>query len=143
MGGVAGEELVTEVAGARPGGRFVDFAAVHLVTAEALTDLARQVGRANVAATRFRPNLVVDLSAVPEPDTELRVGEVVLRVLMPTPRCLVPGLPGGGLPADRPLLTTLARKYRTELPGLGRAACFGAYAEVLQPGRLHVGERVR
>lgn len=143
MDGAAGDEMVTEVTGARPGGRFVDFAAVHLVTATALADLARRVGRADVAAARFRPNLVLDLPANPEPGTELRIGDVVLRVLMPTPRCLVPGLTDGTLPADRPLLAALARDYRTELPGRGRAACFGVYAEVLHPGPLHVGQRVR
>ncbi len=143
MHGAAGEELVTEVSGARPGGRFVDFAAVHLVTTSALADLAGRVGRADVAATRFRPNLVLDLAENPEPGTELRIGDVALRVLMPTPRCLVPGLIDGSMPVDRPLLATLARDYRTELAGLGRAACFGAYAEVLEPGRLHVGQKIQ
>jgi len=28
----AGQEMITEVSGARPGGRFVDFGSVHLVT---------------------------------------------------------------------------------------------------------------
>jgi len=56
----AGQEMVTEVSGARPGGRFVDFGAVHLVTTGALARLARQVGRSTVDATRFRPNLCLD-----------------------------------------------------------------------------------
>ena len=59
-GAGAGAEVVTEVAGARPGGRFVDFAAVHLVTTGALAGLARRLGRVEVAAGRFRPNLVLD-----------------------------------------------------------------------------------
>jgi uncharacterized protein YcbX len=143
MDGAAGEALVTEVTGARPGGRFVDFGAVHLVTTSALADLARRVGRADVAAVRFRPNLVLDLPADPEPGTELRIGDVALRVLMPTPRCLVPGLVDGSMSVDRALLSTLARDYRTDLPGIGRAACFGFYAEVLHAGQVHVGQRVR
>jgi uncharacterized protein YcbX len=143
MGGVAGEEMVTDVAGARPGGRFVDFAAIHLVTTSGLAELARRAGRADVAAVRFRPNLVIDLPANPEPGSELRIGDVTLRVLMPTPRCLVPGLVDGTVPPDRSLLSTLARDYQTRLAGLGRAACFGVYAEVLRPGRLHVGQPVR
>jgi len=32
--------MVTEVSGARPGGRFVDFGPVHLVTTSALAELA-------------------------------------------------------------------------------------------------------
>jgi len=44
-GAVPGQEMVTEVSGARPGGRFVDFGPVHLVTTGALTELAGQLGR--------------------------------------------------------------------------------------------------
>ena len=142
-GAGAGAELVTEIAGARPGGRFVDFAAVHLVSTGALTELAHRLGRAEVAAVRLRPNLVLDAPADPEPGSELRLGNVVLRVLVPTPRCAVPGLDHGTVPADRDLLSALGRGYRTEIPGLGRAACFGSYAEVLQPGQVSVGQHLR
>jgi hypothetical protein len=41
------------------------------------------------------------------------------------------------------LLGTLARDYRVPVGGLGRAACFGAYAEVVQPGLVRVGQRAR
>jgi len=51
----AGQEMVTEVPGARPGGRFVDFGTVHLVTTGALDGLARQLGRSTVDAACFRP----------------------------------------------------------------------------------------
>ncbi|MFC4107316.1 MOSC domain-containing protein [Micromonospora zhanjiangensis] len=135
-----GTETVTPVAGARSG-RFVDFGAVHLVTTGALAELADRIGRTEVSPDRFRPNLVLDADRDPEPGARLRFGEVVLRVLVRTPRCVVPGLAQGTLPADRALLATLARDYRTDLPDLGRAACFGSYAEVLRPGRLRVGER--
>jgi uncharacterized protein len=143
-GSTAGQELVTPIAGARPGGRFVDYGPVHLVTTGALAGLARRLGRAAVAAARFRPNLVVDVGCDPEPGQELRLGDVVLRVLVPTPRCAVPGLaPDNGTATDRPLLSTLARHYRIPVAGLGRAACFGVYAEVVQPGEVRVGQDVR
>jgi uncharacterized protein YcbX len=137
-----GSELVTDIAGARPGGRFVDFGAVHLVSTGALAGLAGRLGRAEVPATRFRPNLVIDAPADPDPGTELRVGDAVLRVLFPTPRCVVPGLDKPEAPTDRALLAELAGNYRINLPGFGRAACFGSYAEVLQPGRIQVGQTV-
>jgi uncharacterized protein YcbX len=139
-GAAAGDEMVTAIAGV--GGRFVDFGAVHLVTTGALAALAHQVGRPDVPATRFRPNLVLDAPADPPPGTEFAVGDSVLRVVLPTPRCVVPGL-GDDAAVDRALLSALARHYRQELPGLGHAACFGVYAEVVQPGRVKLGQPAR
>jgi len=64
----------------------------------------------------------------------------VLRTMSPTPRCVVPSLDHGpGAPPDADVLRTLARRYRMPVAGLGKAACFGVYAEVLQPGELRVG----
>ncbi len=141
-GAVPGQEMVTEVSGARPGGRFMDFGPVHLVTTGALAELAGQLGRASVAATRFRPNVVLEASHDPVPGQELRIGDAVLRVVLPTPRCIVPGLQDQGAAVDRQLLTTLARQHRTVVGDLGRAACFGVYAEVLRPGALTLGQVV-
>lgn len=140
----AGEELVTEVSGAQPGGRFVDYGAVHLVTTGELAALARQLDRSSVSATPFRPNLVLDAPGRPEPGQELQIGDVVLRVLIPTARCVVPGLVAGADQSiDRPLLSALARQHRAPVADLGWAACFGVYAEVLRPGRFEVGQTVR
>jgi len=141
-GAVPGQEMVTEVSGAWPGGRFMDFGPVHLVTTGALAELAGQLGRASVAATRFRPNVVLEASHDPVPGQELRIGDAVLRVVLPTPRCIVPGLQDQGAAVDRQLLTTLARQHRTVVGDLGRAACFGVYAEVLRPGALTLGQVV-
>lgn len=138
-----GQELVTDVAGAKPCGRFVDFGAVHLLTTGALADLAGQLGRASLDPVRFRPNLVVDAPTDPVPGQELRIGDAVLRVVLPTPRCVVPGLAGVGAAVDRDLLGMLARYHRTKVGDFGRAACFGTYAEVLRPGRLELGQTVR
>ncbi len=143
-GATAGQELLTEVSGAVPGGPFVDFGALHLVTTGALARLARQAGRAAVDAARFRPNLVLDAPQDPEPGQELRIGDAVLRVVLPTPRCVVPGLtPAAAAQVDRQLLSALARHHRTAVADLGQAACFGVYAEVLHPGRIAVRQAVR
>ena len=97
-----------------------------------------------MAAARFGPNLVIDAPGDPEPERGLRLGDVVLRVTLPHPRCVIPGLPpgrpaGGPLGAER----ALARHYRVPVAGLGHAACFGTYADVVQTGRLRLGQRVR
>lgn len=141
-GAAAGQELLTEVAGARPGGRFVDFGAVHLVTGT-LAVLAARLGRP-VPASRFRPNVVLDTPDDLQPGQELQIGDVVLRIVLPTPRCVVPGLSADrGTSIDAELLRLLARHHRVPVGTLGRAACFGVYAEVLQPGKLEVGQDVR
>ncbi len=142
-GAVPGQEMITEVSGARPGGRFVDFGPVHLLTTGALAELAGQLGRASVDAIRFRPNVVLEASHDPVPGQELRIGDVVLRVVLPTPRCVVPGLQDQGAAVDRQLLSALARHHRTGVGDLGRAACFGMYAEVVRPGPLTLGQVVR
>jgi len=127
-----GEDAITPVGGAGAGG-FVDFAPVHLVTTGALA-------RLGAAAVRFRPNIVLDTDDDLPDGAELGLGDVVLRILSPTPRCVIPSLAHGpDQPPDTDLLRTLARHYRVPVAGLGKAACFGSYAEVLRAGELHVG----
>ena len=96
----AGDEEITRLSRATPGGRFVDFGAVHLVTTSALAELQRDGVRADVR--RLRPNLVLTLDREPAPGDRIRVGpDVTLRVLVPTPRCAIPGRPSRGWPARR------------------------------------------
>lgn len=137
-----GEEAVTPMAGAARQHRFVDYGAVHLVTAGALRRLSAEHGR-DVAAVRFRPNLVVGLDTDPEPGMLVEVGDAVLRVELPTPRCVIPGLAQPGADTDLPLLRTLARGHRRQVASLGRAACFGVYGQVQRPGRVWEGAPVR
>jgi uncharacterized protein YcbX len=134
----AGDEEITQINGARPGGRFVDFGAVHLVTTGALSELSQNAASADVR--RLRPNLVLSLPAEPAPGDRIRVGpDVTLRVLIPTPRCAIPAAAQPGLDHAPEVLRAISR-HRVEIPGLGRAACFGSYAQVLQPGTVTVGD---
>jgi hypothetical protein len=112
-----GEETVTAMGGTGLG-RLVDFGAVRILTSGALSLLVRQMGGIDMAAQRFRPNVVVDTAQDPEMGQELRIGEVVLRVILPTPRCVVSGLGHVELPPDRAVLTVLARHYRVPVAGL-------------------------
>jgi hypothetical protein len=47
-----------------------------------------------------------------------------------------------GLGEDRQALTTVARHNRAEVPGAGRFACLGAYADVDSGGTIRVGDNV-
>ncbi|GAA3350906.1 hypothetical protein GCM10020358_78580 [Amorphoplanes nipponensis] len=85
-----GDETMSAVDGVARLGRFADFGALHVVTTGELARLGERLGGSAAAAARFRPNLILDLPRDPEPGTELRLGDVVLRVALPTPRCVVP-----------------------------------------------------
>lgn len=135
-----GSEAATPVAGAA-GGSFRDFGAVHVLTTGALARLEAQHGQP-VDPLRFRPNLVVDLPEDPPHGTVLRFAEVLLRVSLPTPRCVVPALGQPGLDDMPGLLSTLAREYRQPVGALGRAACFGFYVDVEASGEIAVGATV-
>lgn len=129
-----GAEAVTAVTG--------DYGPVHLLTSGALGRLGEELVHF-VAPERFRPNLLLELPADPEPGTQLQVGSAQLRVDIPTPRCVVPSLAQPPAPEpDRNLLSVLARRHRRSVRDLGRAAVFGCYARVVRPGRVCAGDPV-
>ena len=67
---------------------------------------------------------------------------MTLRVLVPTPRCALPGAAQPGLASAPELLRAIGRR-RVNVPGLGRAACLGSYAQVLSTGTVAVGDPAR
>jgi uncharacterized protein len=92
---------------------------------------------------RLRPNLVLSLGREPVPGDQIQVGpDVTLRVLVPTPRCAIPAAAQPGLGAAPELLRAIGRR-RVEIAGLGWAACFGSYAQVLSAGNVTVGDQAR
>jgi len=91
---------------------------------------------------RFRMLLELDgLEALEEErwrGRRTRIGEAVLLVGEPTPRCAVPSAsPDTGV-RDRNALRELDEK-RGRVEG---EICLGVYAEVLEPGTVRVGDRV-
>lgn len=143
-------KTVSRLGTAAPAGTFFDYAPIHLVTTATLNRIGDLSARGLIEADRYRPNLVLDtpdLAGFPENGWVgrcLRLGsDVVLRVLVPTPRCAVPTLPHGDLPADPEALRVLARHNRVEVGDVGRLPVAGVYAEVLAPGPIRCGDRVR
>ena len=68
----------------------------------------------------------------------VRAGEALLLVGEPTPRCAVPSAsPDSGV-RDRDVLRELVERRGR----VGGEACLGVYAEVLEPGRVRVGDEV-
>jgi uncharacterized protein len=130
-----------EIAQGTPGGNFVDYAPVHLITTSTLD-------RVGVPALRYRPNLVLDTPGgrpFAENDwvgREITVGGVRLRATLPTPRCSVPTLEHGDLPRSPQAVRTVLAENRVDVPGFGVLPCAGVYAEVLRGGPVRVGDAV-
>jgi uncharacterized protein YcbX len=141
---------VLQIGGASPEGTFFDFAPLHLLTTSALARIAELSPRGAVELKRYRPNVVVKTAApgFTENDwagRDLRIGrDLAIRVMARTPRCAIPTLEHGELPRDVDALRVPAAHNRVSpLDGLGPQPCAGVYAQVLQPGRIQVGDLVR
>jgi uncharacterized protein len=140
---------VLAVGAAAPGGGFFDFAPVHLVTTASLAALSSAAPDATISVERYRPNLVIE-TAAPTAFVEnqwigrrIRIGQSVeLEIIAPTPRCAVPMLSHGDLPASPSAVRTVNELNRVEFPllGPGRFPCLGVYATVLSPGHIQRGD---
>ena len=142
-------ELIELGAGSPPG-TFVDFAPLHLLTTSTLDRIAELSPYRRADLERYRPNIVVRTSApgFTENDwleRDLRIGnDLVLRVIIRTPRCAVPTLAHGTRPRNPDALRVLARHNRVEpADALDPEPCAGVYAEVLKPGHIRIGDTVR
>lgn len=147
----AGDELVTDVPAAytSPPGTFFDFSAIHLITTNTLDALRRLAPASRFEARRFRPNVVAEVAGVEgfaENDWSRRVvtvGEVRLKVIIPTPRCVMTTLAQDDLPRDPAVLRATAEHNRIRAGRLGELPCAGIYAAVLAGGTIRRGDPVR
>jgi len=146
------EVTTIEVAAASPPGTFFDFSPMQFVTTASLERAGTFHPAGRVDAVRYRPNIVIRtdpaLAGFVENDwvgRRLHLGpEVVLEVLVPSPRCAVPTLAHGSLPRDPDALRVPARHNYVEVPidGFGAAPCLGAHAAVAQGGLISAGDEV-
>ena len=143
------EAAVVRIGSGSPGGTFVDFAPLHLITTSTLDRIGELSARDVVEQRRYRPNLVLRTSepGFVENDwfgREMRIGaDLRLKVIAMTPRCAIPTLAHGASGRDTTALRTLAEHNRVvPLPGLGPEPCAGIYAQVMTPGRIESGDKV-
>lgn len=139
---IAQAGTVTPLASAAPG-TFVDYAPLHLVTTATLRALRAGGSQNRFDARRFRPNLLLDVpgEAFVENAWEgrrLTIGDATVEIITVTPRCAVPALAHGDLPAEPDVLRTVVSRNRVAMPR-GRFACVGAYARIVMEGDVHVG----
>lgn len=142
----------TEVplAEAAPRGTLFDYACIHIVTTATLNFLQQAYAEGQFAIQRFRPNIVVDCSEKTGfvenawVDRTLAIGpELVLRVSIPCPRCVMAVLPRVNLPHDPKILRAVAQLNMQNLGDIGNLPCVGVYADVVTPGRIRQGDSVR
>ncbi len=117
---------------------------LSLVSLASVRDLGARHDRPQLDSRRFRMDLELDGCDPFEEDTwagrTVRIGDAVVRVLGPIPRCVVTTQdPATGL-KDFDTLKRIAG-YRP-LMQQPRGVPFGMYAEVEQPGRIAVGDPV-
>ena len=132
-------------------GSFLDLAPVHLLTTASLAEFGRLQPQSEFAIARFRPNFVIDGAGNGDGDgfpengwvgADVELGAATVNIMMPTMRCVMTTLAQGELPEDRGVLRAASTHNRLEITGLGKWACVGAYAGVVTPGDVAVGDAV-
>lgn len=117
-----------------------DAGPLHLLTTASMRTLGASYAGPALDGRRFRPNVLIETEAVGYPEDSwqgntIAVGtEVRLRVVGRTERCLMVGLAQDELPADARILRAVSRM---------NAARLGVYAEVITPGSIRTGDRIR
>jgi uncharacterized protein len=142
------------LARAAPAGTFFDYAPVHLLTTATLERLREAYPAGQFDARRFRPNLVV---APPADQTgfvenrwiggRLTIGaQVRMRIIDPSPRCVVTTLAQDDLARDPGILRAVSQHNAapsvTAAPGVTLPAVAGVYGVVEQRGAIHPGDTV-
>ncbi|SFE89851.1 MOSC domain-containing protein [Alteribacillus iranensis] len=125
---------------AAPAGTFFDIGMVHIVTTSSLEELARRTPGSRIEARRFRPNLILNVENGESFEENSWVGktlsignEVKLKIVQNTKRCIMTTLPQGDLPNDLNVLRSAVKENDGNI---------GIYANVLQSGTIHIGDRV-
>lgn len=126
-----------------PPGTYMDAFPLMVMTTTSMRTLQSLLPESAIDIRRFRPNLLVDLGERtdaaddwPEIDwvgKHVSIGEVVLEIVTPCPRCVMITRPVQELPADRSIMRTVVREAAQNL---------GVYATVVTAGTVHVGDTI-
>jgi uncharacterized protein len=121
-----------------------DVRPLTIVSSASVRDIGSRGDRPELDARRFRMNLEIDGCAPYEEDSWdgglVRVGEATIRVRGQVPRCVITTLAPDTGEKDFTTLNLIAR-HRPRIEGR-RGLPFGMYAEVVEAGRVRVGDAV-
>jgi uncharacterized protein len=153
---IEGDEIIREEAmgAASLPGSFFDYAPIHILTTATVRRLQQHYPAGRMPIERFRPNLVINnLNGVEGTeyawlDNTMMIGDPTkLRIIDPTPRCVVTTLPQGDLPRDPEILRIIHQQPAissiTAAPGMLLSAVAGVYAQVLCNGWIRINDAVR
>ncbi len=133
---------------------FFDHAPVHVITTSTLETLSSLQTGSFFNSRRFRPNIVLLTEGANEMFPEnfwpgqnmLIYPDITLKIVDPTPRCVVTTLPQGELSYDRQILRTIAKHSQavsaTFAPKSMLPATSDVYAQAITPGQICVGAQV-
>ena len=106
---------------------------IGLASVRALSEARHQ----DIDTGRFRANVVVDTDRAFVEDEwigrHVQIGDVVLEVILPSPRCVMINMASAELPAQPGNLAALGRLHDS---------CLGVIARVVTPGRLATGHEL-
>jgi len=124
-----------------PEGTFFDLALIHLLTTSTIDELRRLYPQGRFEVRRFRPNIVINTNSNQPAFAEnqwigktLAIGNVLLKVTEPCPRCVMTTLPQGDLPRDIGILRTAVQKNDGHV---------GIYANIIQTGAIKCDDEIR
>ena len=117
--------------------------AATVVSQASVDRVASELGVPELDSRRFKMNVEIDGVEAHEEDGwdggDVTIGEAVVRIAGPVPRCVLTTLDPVTLTRDLDVLRALLA-YRK--PMAGGNAPFGMYATVVRPGRVAVGDPV-
>lgn len=149
LGGLHAQTTEFPVSSASPENTFFDLAPLLIVAGATLRALAGSEGT-DACIKRLRPNLVLEdpvASAFVENSwvgRRLAIGpEVVIKVMIACPRCVMPNLSRADLPPDPGFLRRVAQANTCDLGDFGHLPCAGSYATVEAGGMVRQGDSVR
>ncbi|MGA9721425.1 MAG: MOSC N-terminal beta barrel domain-containing protein [Candidatus Binatus sp.] len=123
-----------------PFGTFFDAFPFQVLTTASLRALASRNPAADFDSRRFRPNVLIETQRSIEGLAEaewsgrtMRIGEALIKLEMPTVRCVIPTLDQPNLRKDPSVLRTIVRDAAQNL---------GAYATIASAGTIALGDEV-